>query len=309
MDLRALRYFVACVEHKTMHAAAGAVNVSQPALSKAIANLEQELGITLLDRHPRGVTITPSGDTLFRYAKMIDSDMRRALAEIDAQRGMTRGTIVIGVIPMMSMVMAKVIQTVLHQHPGLRLKLRVAFIPELIAALLNGEVDFTFAMFPEPGSEPPPGLIFDALLDTGLRVSVRADHPLTKLRRPSLRDLSQFQWLVPQYPPSHWAIIQRTFIDAGITPPYSPIDVSTNFFFGALVNESDMVMVAASNLPSVQGLRELVALETELVFPPEFVGLAFRKHSALLPGARAVIDIIKAHCAGMPGGLLSPQTA
>src|ERR1700760_4817973 len=120
MDVRILRYFVACVESRTMHAAAQAVHVSQPALSKAIANLEHELGVALLDRHPRGVAPTPYGDTLFRYAKMIDSEMRRAVAEIDAQRGMTRGTIVIGVIPTMSALMGKVAQTVMVRHPGLK---------------------------------------------------------------------------------------------------------------------------------------------------------------------------------------------
>ncbi len=81
MDLRLLRYFVACVENRTMHAASRAVNVSQPALSKAIANLEDQLGVALLDRQPRGVTPTPYGQTLFRYAKMIDSEMRRAVAQ------------------------------------------------------------------------------------------------------------------------------------------------------------------------------------------------------------------------------------
>ncbi len=94
MDLRLLRYFIACVEQKTIHAAAEAVHVSQPALSKAIHNLETDLGVTLLDRLPRGVVPTPFGETLFRYAKMMDNEMRRVLAEMDAMKGVTRGTII-----------------------------------------------------------------------------------------------------------------------------------------------------------------------------------------------------------------------
>ena len=50
MDLRLLRFFVACVERKSLHAAAGAVCISQPALTKAIRNLEAEFGVRL--RHP-----------------------------------------------------------------------------------------------------------------------------------------------------------------------------------------------------------------------------------------------------------------
>jgi len=63
MDMRLLRYFVACVECKNMHAAAETVHVSQHALSKAIAELEAEIGEKLLDRLPRDVHPRAYGDT------------------------------------------------------------------------------------------------------------------------------------------------------------------------------------------------------------------------------------------------------
>ncbi len=153
MDLRLLRYFVACVENKTMHAAAEAVHVSQPALSKAIHSLEAELGVTLLDRRPRGVVPTRYGETLFRYAKMIDSEVRRAVAEIDAMRGLTRGTIVIGVIPTMSNVMGEVARRVMETLPGLKLKLKIAFSAELTASLLDGELDTALLLLPQTGQQ------------------------------------------------------------------------------------------------------------------------------------------------------------
>ena len=87
MDLKALRYFLACVEQRSFHGAARAVRISQPSLSRAVHNLEQELGVTLLDRNPRGVTPTPYGAILARYARMLESDVRRARAEIESLRG------------------------------------------------------------------------------------------------------------------------------------------------------------------------------------------------------------------------------
>ena len=306
MDTRLLRYFVACVENRTMLAAAEAVHISQPALSKAIANLEQQLGVALLDRRPRGVVPTPFGDTLFRYAKMIDSDMRRAIAEIDAQRGMTRGTIVIGVIPTMSQVMGRVAQAVLKAHPGLRLKLRVAFSSELTPALTEGELDFAVMLL--PGEEPPPGLAFDPLIRTGPVVVVRRDHPLTNGPRASLHQLGQFQWLIPDYPVSHRAIIHRSFLDAGLPPPLAAIDVSTIVFFDSLILQSDFVTIAPATLLSARTGSELVALETDFVFPPEQVGLAYREHSTLLPGARAVMEIVRTLCADVSGSVERPAT-
>jgi DNA-binding transcriptional LysR family regulator len=301
MDVRILRYFIACVENRTMHAAAQAVHVSQPALSKAIANLESELGVTLLDRHPRGVVPTPFGQTLFRYAKMMDSDMRRAIAEIDAQRGMTRGTILIGVIPTMSSVAGLVAQTVLTRYPGLKIKLRVAFSAELTPALLEGEVDIALVLL--PSEEAPPGLTFTPLLSTGPVIVVRKDHPLARQPRASLRELAEYPWLIPDYPASHRAIIQRAYLDAGLPPPLAAIDVSTIVFFESLIAQSDLVSVAPSTLLSARAGVDLTALQTDFVFPPEQVGMAFREHSTLLPGARAVIDVFREHCATLPGAI------
>ncbi len=304
MNTRFLRYFVACVEHRTMLAAAEAVHISQPALSKAITTLEQELGVTLLDRHPRGVVPTPFGKTLFRYAKMIDSEMRRAVAEIDAQRGMTRGTIVIGVIPTMTEMMGEVAQTTMRLHPGLRLKLRVAFSSELGRALLDGELDFAVLLL--PAEQRSPGLSFAPLLRTGPVVVVREDHPLTDQARSSLKDLARFQWLIPDFPASHRAIVNAAFLDAGLPPPTAVIDVSTIVFFDSLIRRSDLVTVAPATLLSARTGSALVALTTDFVFPLEEVGLAFREHSTLLPGARAVMDLVRVQCATMPGAVATP---
>lgn len=302
MDLRLLRYFMACVENKTMHAAAEAVHVSQPALSKAIHSLEAQLGVPLLDRRPRGVEPTRFGETLFRYAKLIDSEVRRAVAEIDAMRGLTRGTIVIGVIPTMSTVMADVARTVMATLPGLRLKLKIAFSAELTAALLDGELDTALLLL--PANNDPLGLAFEPLVQTGPRVATRPGHPLVGRKDLSLADLAAFPWLIPDYPPSHREIINRAFLDAGVPPPQSAIDVSTVILFDSVVQDSDLITVVPSTLLSTRPTN-LTALEVDFAFPPEQVGLAYRQHSSLLPGARAVMQLIRDACAALPGAVSS----
>ena len=299
MDLRLLRYFVACVEHRTMHAAAAAAHVSQPALSKAINQLEIGLGVRLLDRRPRGVVPTPYGETLFRYAKMIDSELRRATAEIDAMRGMTRGTVVVGVIPTMCAIMADVAREVLATRPGLKLKLRVGFSAELTAALREGEVDIAL-LLPPPGGAPA-GLAFEPLVRTGPVVVVREGHPLASRQALSLRELAAFPWLIPDYPANHRAIVHRAFIDAGVPPPASVIEVSTVVFFDSLIRQTDLVtIVPAALLGTPDRGTPLVALDIDFQFPAEEVGMAYRENSTLLPGARVVIDLTRARCAELP---------
>jgi len=295
MDLRLLRYFMACVEHKTMHAAAAAVHVSQPALSKAVNNLEIGLGVKLLDRQPRGVVPTPYGESLFRYAKMIDSEMRRAVAEIDAMRGMTRGTIAVGVIPTMCAIMADVACEVLDIHPGLKLQLRVGFSSELTKSLRDGEVDIALILPPPDGELT--GLTFDPLLRTDPVVAVRRSHPLADQPSLSLRDLASVRWAIPDYPVVHRKIIDRVFIDNGVPPPVSVIDMSTVVSFMALIEKTDLVTIAPAALlfPADENSR-LVALNIDFKFPVEEVGIAYRENSTLLPGARVVIDLARKHC-------------
>lgn len=297
MNLRLLRYFMACVENRTMHAAAQAVHISQPALSKAIAELEADLGVTLLDRMPRGVAPTPYGETLFRYAKMIDSDVRRAIAEIDAMRGATRGRIVVGVIPTMASLVGEVARNALGLHPGLHLNLRVGFSVDLLPALFKGELDMALVLL--PGTEPPPGLTFEPLIQTRPIVVVRKGHPLSRRSRLSLQELSEHPWLIPDFPASHKESVHRAYLDAGLPPPNASINVSTVVLFGQLVSQSDLVSVVPSMLLDVGADSGLTALSTDFSFLPEQVGLAFQDRSVLLPGARVVMNLIRDACAGV----------
>ena len=108
---------------------------------------------------------------------------------------------------------------------------------------------------------------------------------------------------MPDYPASHRAIVHKAFLDAGLPPPTAAIDVSTIIFFYDLIRQSDLVTVAPSTLLSARSGSDLVALDTDFVFPPEQVGMAYRDHSTLLPGARAVMQLVRNACAEVPGAV------
>lgn len=296
MDLRLLRYFTACIEHKSMHAAAEALHVSQPALSKAIHQLEASLGAPLLERRPRGVVPTAYGATLLRYSKMIDAELRRAAAEIDAMRGATKGKINVGAVPTMIPAMTRVAAEVLHSHPGLKLQIRVAFSAELTSSLLDGELDLALILIPEGGAAP--GLVFEPVQPTEPVIAARAGHPLTQRSKLSIADLKEFPWLMPAYPATHWRVISRVFLDAGVPPPEPAMEVSTIVFFANLVRETDMLTVLPRIMLKEGGSAlDIVALPVEFPFPAEQIGLAYRENARLLPGAKIVMERIKAACA------------
>lgn len=91
-----LRSFLAVAREGNVTAAAEKMGLSQPALTRNIRRLEEECGITLFDRHTRGVTLTVYGQTLLRYAQMIDTECRFASSELEAMRSGHRGHLRIG---------------------------------------------------------------------------------------------------------------------------------------------------------------------------------------------------------------------
>lgn len=90
MELRQLRHFVAVVECGNLSRASRKVHISQPALTRSIKALEDLLRARLLDRKPRGVVPTPTGDIFYQHAKLILNECARAKDDIaDAESGAT----------------------------------------------------------------------------------------------------------------------------------------------------------------------------------------------------------------------------
>src|SRR5688572_17293873 len=96
LNLQALRVFAAVVEHRGFSRAAGALHLSQPAVSKAVAGLERDVGLPLLERGARGVRLTDAGAVLHDRARELFAVERSAEEELRALRGLDGGTLRIG---------------------------------------------------------------------------------------------------------------------------------------------------------------------------------------------------------------------
>ena len=96
MQLRQLRYFVEIVEAGSFSRAAAIIHVAQPALSHQIAALEQEIGVSLLHRGPRGVRPTAAGEMLHREAASILRQMEQLPPKVRSTGGVTEGTANLG---------------------------------------------------------------------------------------------------------------------------------------------------------------------------------------------------------------------
>src|SRR5919197_2944725 len=153
MNLRQLRYVVATADHGTMTAAAQALYVAQPALSRAVRELERELGIELFARSGRGVVLTPAGEQIVRHARTA-LDAVDAIEELSAARGNGRGAeLRISATPALEPELTgRLLPRFAHDQPAVRVRvIRCEGRDAVGAAVRGGRADLAVTDLPVPG--------------------------------------------------------------------------------------------------------------------------------------------------------------
>jgi DNA-binding transcriptional LysR family regulator len=155
MDIRRLELFVAVVDNGTFTRAATASYVSQPGLSKAIRELEREVGAVLFDRTPHGADLTAAGRVLAAHARQVLRDVQAARAAVAAVNGLETGSVDLACLPTLAAdPAAPWIAAYRRTHPGIEVRLAAPDDPEdLLSMVRNGLVELGVTEQPaDPGS-------------------------------------------------------------------------------------------------------------------------------------------------------------
>ena len=196
MKLNQLRDAAAIAEHGSLRAAARALRLAQPALTRSVRELEHELGAPLFERRTKGMVLTTVGEAFVQRARAILSDVERARVEVDQIVGGVGGSLVAGLsIAAHILLLPRSLQRFNKRYPGVHLRIIEGFFPTLIGGLRDGSVDFYIG--PRPSGPIPEGLVIEKLFDNDRQIVCRAGHPLArKSNKPvSLRDLAKADWL------------------------------------------------------------------------------------------------------------------
>lgn len=152
MNLRALRYFVAIADAGSLTAAAAAISIAQPALTRQLRELEADLGVQLLQRTPRGVLLTQAGVTLYESAQRMLAEAARVRQELARRQDTTMTTVVLGASPTLARVLLpNLFESCQRSLAGVQLRAREAFTPALLDWLERGMVDMAIVTNPEAG--------------------------------------------------------------------------------------------------------------------------------------------------------------
>jgi DNA-binding transcriptional LysR family regulator len=172
VELRQLRYFVAVAEAGQISAAARALHLAQPALTQAMHGLERAVGTALLERHPRGVTLTAAGARLLTGARATIDACDRAVAEA-RELAPTARVLRIGAISC-TPGLGAMLHAFRVEHPDFRLRLVPVNFLEDPVAVANGDVDVAFNL-PDYGL---PGVLTETLVTLPVFVCYAVNHRL-----------------------------------------------------------------------------------------------------------------------------------
>lgn len=151
VNLRTLRYFVAIADAGSFTAAAVAVAIAQPALTRQMRDLEKELGVQLFQRGARGVRLTQDGATLYESAGRMLAEAARVRLLLGGDGADQETTVVLGVTPTLTRVLLPGVFERCHRHlADVRLVVREAFTPQLMEGLERGLIDMAVVTNPAP---------------------------------------------------------------------------------------------------------------------------------------------------------------
>jgi DNA-binding transcriptional LysR family regulator len=250
VDLRHLRYFVVVAEELNFTRAARRLHIAQPPLSRQIRELEDQLGVTLINRTLRQIELTDAGQVFLVKAKQVLRAAESAVVETQrAQRGET-GTLAVGFFEQAAYtLLPPILRAFNERFPEVDVQLRWFPVVSQIEALMQGEIDIAFL---RPVVDLS-GVRRTLLLEEPFLVAVSASHPFARKRIVSLEEcaseriINYTQSLAPDY---HAAIIRACAVAGFI--PNRPIEVGQVYTALGLVSAGVGIAFAPSSVQRVQ---------------------------------------------------------
>src|SRR5712675_2233065 len=221
MELRHLRYFVHVAEEQHYGRAAERLRIAQPALSRQIQDLEEEIGFKLFDRLPRGVKISAAGKSFLVDARRILREVNEAAARAKRVALGQSGTLRVGFVESVSWhgVVPDSFREFRERQPGAELLLKPSSSLEQTESVHSGRLDagfvFTIASISRELAQLP-------LASLNLMLAAPKGHPLTKLKKLRLRDLSDAAFVLfpRRESPAYYDRLMHECFRGGLKSPH-----------------------------------------------------------------------------------------
>lgn len=271
MHSRLLRHFLAVVEKRNITAAADALHISQPALTRSIRQLERSIGVELFDRLPTGVALTRQGEVLARRVKLMDLEYRHALAEINAIKSGLAGVLRVAAGPVWLMtILPPVINAFNAQFPRVKVRLMEGVIDTVVPALLAGEIDIACITLNFPSHAE---VVKEPLLGIRHLIYGRAKHPLAGRTDVRPDELLKFPWVVLANDSVGTSRLSSFFMANSLDPPTIAVETNAIGMLNVLAEGNFLGLLPARARPYAR-MFDLVPVQHEGTFWEAEAGVA-----------------------------------
>ena len=292
MELRHLRYFQVVGEVLNFTKAAARLRVAQPALSRRVQDLEDEIGVDLFRRSPRGVTLTAEGKLFLQEVREL---LKRVDESVEKTRALARGEygeLHIGYIPIPTAEMLpRTLEAFRKAVPRVKLVLHDLSTDELIAGLRDGTLEL--AIMVQPIGEQTAGIEFETLRNYVWCVALSRAHPLARLKSIALEKLAGERLVIlsrKSYPEYH-RILEHIF---------APVSGKLLIAMECDSEDSLFMEVEAGRAIAVVTTIAKLAAGKRLVYRPltgtteiQFVGIARATKGDVTPAGERFCEILR----------------
>jgi DNA-binding transcriptional LysR family regulator len=293
LKLKHFQLLVALDRSRSVGRAADALSITQPAVSKSLAEIERTLGLRLFERTARGIHPTPFGEAIVRFARSTLADFERTSDELAALASGARGRTTVGTMVVATPVLlARGIALLKARSPETTVLVEEGDLAALVPKLRGGELDLVVGRL-EP-AHAASDLETEALYNEPMVVVSRPDDPLARRRKLAWRDLASQPWVVP--PP--WASMRRKFEQTlhanGLEAPRDIVEAASFLAIVSLVRERSALAFMARSVAQAferQALVSVLAIAFRQPMPP--VGLIRLRGGRRPPSADQLAECLR----------------
>jgi len=290
LKLRDLYVLQTVVQLGSMGKAASRLAVSQPAVSKSITDLEQVLGIRLLDRTRQGVQATQYGTALLKWSSIIFDNLRHGVDEIDFLADPTGGEVRVATTDIMiSSLVPAVIDRLSRQFPKMVFTVSVApGIREQFHDLRARHVDLILGRVME--QKPDDDLDIEILFEDPLFIVAGKNSKWHRRRKINAADLINEPWVLPAYETIVGSIVKKAFQSKGLEPPRNAVSSSSVPAYAPLLATGRFLALRPGSWLQLHRDSSEKALPVDLRLPSLNVGIVTLKDRPISPAAKLFLE-------------------
>ncbi|AOK57357.1 LysR family transcriptional regulator [Burkholderia stagnalis] len=293
LKTRQLLLVVALADEGSIHRAAAALNMTQPAASKLLRELEDTIGAVLFERLPRGMRPTLYGDALIRHARAALGSLDQAREELAALKAGRLGHVALGAITSPGLrVVPPAVAAVKGTHAGVHISVEIDTSNVLLERLAQDKLDIVLGRL--SAEHDKLHLRYEPLTGEPVAAVVRPGHPLLAHAPLALADVQRAAWVVPPAGSVLRHRFELMFQRASLAPPANVVETAALLFITRVLEQSDMIAVLAADVARYYAGHGIVALlPLEMDCRMDDFGLITRTDRLYSPAASVMVDAIR----------------